>query len=223
MVLTGRGLYRRRWICQGSPWKGKDFNSWKTRTLSQSWQQDGLSHLWSWILQNVAVWGAYAKASREEPYKCTVDKCQKTYARANLLTAHLKDAHQNRPTTYHCEEPNCNKIYTAIRSLNYHIRRQHTEDNEFNRSAHICEKCGKSYGRKAHLTRHQWVHKSKGDFNFSCDYCDQRFYTNQNLQDHVLRSHSYKQPFRCRRCGRIFKSRIALSIHMNKSHSKSNV
>ncbi|XP_034482208.1 zinc finger protein 506 [Drosophila innubila] len=160
----------------------------------------------------------------EQPYKCTVDQCEKTYARANLLTEHLKEAHHNFVTTYQCVEPNCNKVYTAIRSLNYHIRRQHTKDaKESHISAHICEKCGKSYGRRAHLTRHQWVHKSKGELKFACDYCVQRFYTNQNLQDHILRSHSYKQPFRCRRCGRIFESRGALSIHMKKSHSKSSV
>ncbi|KAL7732482.1 hypothetical protein ACLKA6_004438 [Drosophila palustris] len=190
-------------------------------------------HLCGRGFYKMSLYEAHMQKHRgEQPYKCAVGKCEKTYARANLLRAHLEEAHLNCVTTYPCLEPNCHKVYTALRSLNYHVRRQHTtEDKESEKATHTCEKCGKSYGRRAHLTRHQWVHKSKGECKFACDYCVQRFYTNQNLKDHILRNHSHKQPFRCRRCGRIFESRAALSIHMKKkkhihmkkSHSKSIV
>ncbi|KAH8406076.1 hypothetical protein KR215_004671, partial [Drosophila sulfurigaster] len=154
----------------------------------------------------------------EQPYKCTFDECGKTYARANLLTAHLRKVHQNSTRIYACLEPNCNKVYTAARSLNYHIRRGHRKEESS--AAHICDKCGKSYGRRAHLTRHQWVHKSKGERKFECSYCTQRFYTNQNMKDHLQRRHSHKPALRCRRCGRIFESRAALSNHTMKKHAK---
>ncbi|XP_034103533.1 zinc finger protein 160 [Drosophila albomicans] len=154
----------------------------------------------------------------EQPYKCTFDECGKTYARANLLTAHLREVHQNSARIYACLEPNCNKVYTAARSLNYHIRRGHRKEESS--AAHICDKCGKSYGRRAHLTRHQWVHKSKGERKFECSYCTQRFYTNQNMKDHLQRRHSHKPALRCRRCGRIFESRAALSNHTMKKHAK---
>ncbi|TDG50268.1 hypothetical protein AWZ03_003173 [Drosophila navojoa] len=161
------------------------------------------------------------KHQGKQPYSCTVNNCGKTYARANLLAAHLREVHQNKRSSYACTHPDCNKEYTALRSLNYHIRRQHAKQIEAKSPMHMCDQCGKSYGRKALLTRHQWVHRSKCEYAFACDLCDQRFYTNQNLKDHVLRRHgNKKQLWRCKRCARIFRSRVTLSAHLNK-HLKS--
>ncbi|XP_032591705.1 zinc finger protein with KRAB and SCAN domains 5 isoform X2 [Drosophila grimshawi] len=156
----------------------------------------------------------------KQPYKCTVDKCEKSYSRANLLEVHLREVHQNNRSTFTCTEPNCNKVYSALSSLNYHLRRQHIQhpkDVESSSSEHVCEKCGKCYGRRAHLTRHQWVHRSKNECTFACNVCGMRFYTKQNLNDHFLRRHSNSnQLWRCKRCVRIFGSRLALSVHMKK-------
>ncbi|EDW70514.2 uncharacterized protein [Drosophila virilis] len=161
------------------------------------------------------------KHQGKQPYKCPVAECGKAYSRENLLTTHLQEVHQDQRTTYACTQPNCNKVYSALRSLNYHVRRQHFKDVESDSSKYMCEKCGKSYSRKALLTRHQWVHKSKGEYTFACKCCEQRFYTDQNLKDHFLRRHSQKPLWRCKRCGRIFGSRVALAAH-TKSHTKSS-
>lgn len=161
----------------------------------------------------------------EEPYRCRVHNCNKTYARANLLAQHLRESHQNdeASSTFACMEPNCHKVYTALRSLNYHVRHHHSTESEPNRTTqhlHICDKCGKSFGRRAHLTRHQLVHNSKNGSNFECDGCGKRFYTKQNLNDHYIRRHSNNTIFRCRPCGRIFPSRTALADHMKKHLKK---
>lgn len=170
----------------------------------------------------MSLYEAHMRKHRgEEPYKCCIPNCKKTYARANLLAQHLRVVHQNEASdTFPCMEPDCNKVYSALRSLNYHVRRHHSVEHEPKTTQrHICDKCGKSFGRRAHLTRHQLVHRSKNDCDYECDGCGKRFYTKQNLNDHYIRRHSNNTIFRCRPCGRIFPSRTALADHM-KRHLK---
>ncbi|XP_068142748.1 zinc finger protein 436 [Drosophila tropicalis] len=151
----------------------------------------------------------------ENPYTCV--HCGKHFARSNLLDIHLRDVHQNpnERITYPC--PKCNKVYSAERSLIYHFRRQHeTKAKEEESPGHVCDKCGKSYGRKSHLTRHQWVHRKLEERRYCCINCDQRFYTKENMKDHMLRHHSKRNLLRCKKCGRLAGSRLDLISHMKR-------
>ncbi|XP_017128676.1 zinc finger protein 2 homolog [Drosophila elegans] len=149
-----------------------------------------------------------------KPYTCVL--CGKSYARSNLLDAHLREVHHNNSgrVTYPC--PACHKVYTADRSLKYHLKRAHerTCRIESPDSLHICEMCGKSFVRKALLTRHQRIHDEKEHRKYPCEFCDQKFYTKENMRDHLQRKHGNKNLLRCRKCGRIFSSRLSLSTHL---------
>lgn len=152
------------------------------------------------------------------PYTCVL--CGKSYARANLLEEHLHKRHSSSPSaqeTYPCTS--CDKVYTAYRSLKYHFKKQHEPGNEKDPSQgpqHICEKCGKSFGRKAHLTRHKWTHTSKDDLKYACEYCHKRFYTKENMLDHQKRLHGLQNPLRCQKCGSISSSWAELKEHLEK-------
>ncbi|KAH8379213.1 hypothetical protein KR009_003707, partial [Drosophila setifemur] len=159
------------------------------------------------------------------PFTCVL--CGKSYARANLLDAHLREMHRNpaERETYPCLS--CSKVYTAVRSLKYHVKREHEVDHkkdDISTPQHVCEKCGKSFVRRAHLTRHTWIHKTLDERKYPCDFCDQRFYTKENMLGHRQRKHENENLLRCRKCGRIFPTRSALSGHMEKHGStKDNV
>lgn len=160
---------------------------------------------------------AHVKQQHEgvEPYTCV--HCGKSYARANLLDSHLREIHHNggQRVTYPC--PSCSRVYTAARSLKYHVKRLHEmESSSSSESQHICEQCGKSFGRKAHLTRHKWTHSKPEEWKYPCEYCDQRFHTKENMRDHQQRKHGNKDLLRCRKCGRIFRNRSDLRAHMKK-------
>lgn len=148
-----------------------------------------------------------------KPYTCV--HCAKSYARASLLDTHLREMHHNTAArvTYPC--PNCNKVYTADRSLKYHLKRAHERSHRLESPdcLHICEECGKSFVRRALLTRHKRIH---GNAEYSCEFCEQRFYTKENMIDHLQRRHGNKNLLRCRKCGRIFRSSSALTSHLKK-------
>ncbi|XP_017043431.1 zinc finger protein 93 [Drosophila ficusphila] len=157
------------------------------------------------------------------PYTCV--HCGKSYARANLLDSHLRETHHNTSArvTFPC--PECNKVYTADRSLKYHQKRAHqrTAELESPDSLHICEECGKSFVRKAHLIRHKRIHDNAEEWKYPCQFCDLRFYTKENMMNHLQRKHGNKNLLRCRKCGRIFKNRLSLSTHLKKHDSAGDI
>ncbi|XP_043648634.1 zinc finger protein 436 [Drosophila teissieri] len=150
------------------------------------------------------------------PYTCV--HCAKSYARANLLDSHLREMHHNSAARIIHACPHCNKVYTAERSLKYHMKRAHESNHrsESPDALHICDECGKSFVRRAHLTRHKKVHGSIEGRRYCCECCDQRFYTKENMVDHLQRKHGNKNLLRCRKCGRIFRSSVELSAHAKK-------
>ncbi|XP_017016453.1 zinc finger protein Paris [Drosophila kikkawai] len=157
---------------------------------------------------------AHVKQQHEgvNPYTCV--HCGKSYARANLLDTHLREIHCNGSgrVTYPC--PSCSKVYTAARSLKYHVKRQH--ESEFSSTddcQYICEECGKSFGRRAHLTRHKATHGKPEERKYACEHCDHRFHTKENMTDHLQRRHGNRDLPRCRKCGRIFRERSDLGKH----------
>ncbi|XP_070070665.1 zinc finger protein 660 isoform X2 [Drosophila takahashii] len=156
-----------------------------------------------------------------KPYTCV--HCAKSYARANLLDSHLREMHHNASARVIYPCPSCSKVYTAERSLKYHIKRAHkrTHTLEAPDSLHICEECGKSFVRRALLTRHKRIHGK--DRKYSCEFCDQRFYTKENMVDHLQRKHGNKNLIRCRKCGRIFRSSLALSNHLKKHDQSTEI
>ena len=57
-----------------------------------------------------------------------------------------------------------------------------------NPAIHICEECGKTFGRKSHLKEHrESVHKG---LKWPCQYCDRVFSNRSNLNQHMKRIHN---------------------------------
>ncbi|XP_069716117.1 zinc finger protein 467 [Phaenicophaeus curvirostris] len=74
----------------------------------------------------------------------------------------------------------------------------------------VCELCGRRFGRKSHLARHQAVHT--GTRPHACAQCAKSFSSKTNLARHQA-VHTGHRPFACARCGKSFSRKTHLRRH----------
>ncbi|KAB0796479.1 hypothetical protein PPYR_10540, partial [Photinus pyralis] len=53
----------------------------------------------------------------------------------------------------------------------------------------FCDRCGRRYKRKTHLSSHVRYECGK-DPQFSCNLCDKRFHQKSNLTTHIKKYHN---------------------------------
>ncbi|XP_053323278.1 zinc finger protein 845-like [Spea bombifrons] len=73
-----------------------------------------------------------------------------------------------------------------------------------------CLVCGKGFGHKHNLAKHQRVHT--GERPYSCEHCGKRFRQKQHLTKH-LRLHNGERPYKCHECGCGFSLKHNLTTH----------
>ncbi|XP_068115099.1 zinc finger protein 91-like [Hyperolius riggenbachi] len=77
----------------------------------------------------------------------------------------------------------------------------------------LCPECGKSCGKKSHLTSHLRQHT--GERPFPCSECGRSFSMKGNLLRHQ-RSHTGERPFSCAECGKNFIQKDVLVRHQRR-------
>ncbi|VDD82348.1 unnamed protein product [Mesocestoides corti] len=80
------------------------------------------------------------------------------------------------------------------------------------RKVHICELCGKTYGKTSHLTAHIRWHKNERPFKCPFQHCDKAFTRSDELQRH-MRTHTGDKKFQCEFCQKRFMRSDHLSKH----------
>ena len=140
------------------------------------------------------------------------DFCGKTLV-SKEYDDHIQDKHVQTDHEgnkyFKCDS--CDKLFTEAATLRKHIKTVHEGLKDFK-----CDSCARSFACSTHLRRHiEKIHEKI----FPCDYCDdgKQFMSKQDLHDHIDEFHD---EFKCPNCGKCFKNKFKLAIHMKNKHTK---
>jgi len=139
--------------------------------------------------------------------------------------------------SYTC--PHCNKTFVSSAECRKHVRVHTAEKNfkcsqcemQFRDVVHLnqhmsvhngdkpykCSHCKKGFSKVFDLKVHETIHT--GEKLFACPYCDEKFTHYSSRKGHIVRVHGEVTPYRCKHCGKCFKSNYYLKKHLRSHNS----
>jgi uncharacterized Zn-finger protein len=143
--------------------------------------------------------------SGDKPFVCEI--CSRAFSLAGNLAVHRRT--HSGEKQFVCEI--CRRAFSLASSLVKH-RRTHSGEKPF-----ICEICRRAFPTSSRLAVHKRRHT--GEKPYCCPTCQRRFVQCSNLRRHEL-THSSATPYACVHsgCGKTFRRRDTLSLHMRRKH-----
>lgn len=167
------------------------------------------------------------------------DNCSKTFRSKDNLRLHM--SHHRRHFLVECRA--CHKTYKSMQSLRYHLR-QHFEHHQCETCGmvfehkkllvgHIvakhnqalmvqCQYCTRMFSRADVRDAHEReIHKDgKVGSYFKCNECDCAFDLRDELMSHKILNHYSGAIHTCNECGKHFKKKSLLDLHMSSHKDK---
>lgn len=102
----------------------------------------------------------------------------------------------------------CNRVFARVKALHKH------ELTHIQGIVHVCDICGKRFHDRSQFSRHLALHNGA---QHQCQTCQKVFSSDVILRDH-MKTHSNERPLTCNICGKDFKWRNALRVHLKKHY-----
>lgn len=148
-------------------------------------------------------------AKKEEFAKYSCSKCDCAFSLPASLTNHYRLKHLTDPAYYECDH--CKKVFNTKLLLVSHVKDSHM-------NALYCDVCKKKFYSETEFRQHKRiVCQSPG--NWFCEICDKTFSRRKGLSSHLL-FHSSTASYECDYCGKKFKLKNLLAIHIRRKHIK---
>ncbi|XP_052745190.1 zinc finger protein OZF isoform X2 [Bicyclus anynana] len=145
----------------------------------------------------------HPQSSGRKPWLCQL--CGLPCDSKNCLNQHLKQIHGIATTKANlCDV--CGKVVRDSRQLQLHKRAVHLKIKPFS-----CSLCEKSFQKKYTLKVHQQTHAGK---RHACAVCHRTFARRDTLARHLRNCHTDCKN-KCRKCDKIFPSKLKLAHHKN--------
>jgi len=182
----------------------------------------------------------------ERPFKCTVEKCGKDYARRAHLIRHVANAHSNQKKTGEEKRVDCSQC-DATFSDKYGLKKHWLKCHDPNNGSvkqFSCDQCGQKFSRRPSLKEHRACVHPQLEKPHPCQQCDKRFLYPKHLAAHVKAQHErthkceicqekflkwtafrthlasqHPKIFKCSKCPRQFKSKHEFMVHKSTVHS----
>ncbi|OQR89757.1 hypothetical protein THRCLA_09595 [Thraustotheca clavata] len=89
------------------------------------------------------------------------------------------------------------------------------------RRDHVCDECGATFMKNAHLIQHQHVHDDAREYVCDVEGCTKTYQRKDHLNRHVKAVHE-NRAYTCERCGAVFVYKHALVRHITTAHENVN-
>lgn len=163
--------------------------------------------------------------------KLKCQECPKVYTTRKSLTRHVKSAHDNE--IFQCNV--CDKAFNHKENMRRHMSRVHQDpkpkfkESFFKKFLQVrqapkleCETCGKLYGSRKALWRHNQTHKG---IKYECTDCQKLFSAPDTLRRHIKTVHgnfkrTKSQPSKhaCQQCSNSYRDKRDLENHVASVH-----
>uniref|UniRef100_A0A182J8T8 Transcription factor grauzone n=1 Tax=Anopheles atroparvus TaxID=41427 RepID=A0A182J8T8_ANOAO len=144
--------------------------------------------------------------NKHEERQFSCDLCRSKFPFKTRLVKHMKKMHAEKDVP--CDQ--CQKSFTKY-TIEDHKRSVHT-------ARFVCEHCPKTFKIRFRLQKHMQEHDKslRTSTSVPCPICDQVMSDKYILRQHILRQHTHNegQAVDCDTCGKTFKNKRNLSLHL---------
>ena len=172
--------------------------------------------------RRINMQGHKCDPTEDQPAECYI--CKREFRNVKLLKRHM-NIHTG--AQYQCEI--CQKKFHRAELVDNHMCRKpdgtlvrKKEDTKkikqkaLDEAPHMCHICGKAYISGSNLNKHMTTHGKK---DIECPICKKLFYHRSAMNEHMKGVHTDRLDFTCKECGRSYKSRNSLVMHVHNFHA----